>query len=101
MATALATRGSGVALGSDQVGTIAVGVIVAIIVVGFILALVMNKVVGKVILAVVVVGLSVLVWTQRTSLEDRAHKCDTDVSFFGFHVNLSSAAQQRCAKLNQ
>jgi protein-S-isoprenylcysteine O-methyltransferase Ste14 len=87
-------------LATDQIGTIAVVVIVAIVVMGLILGLVMNKVIGRVVLAIVVVGLGVLIWTQRQSLEDRASKCDANTSFFGFHVNLSSAAQARCTAVN-
>jgi protein-S-isoprenylcysteine O-methyltransferase Ste14 len=88
------------ALATDQIGTIAVVVIVAIVVIGVVLGLVMNKAIGRVVLAVVVIGLGVLVWTQRQSLQDRVDKCDANVSFFGFHVNLSDQAKQRCASIS-
>ena len=88
-------------LSTDQIGTIAVVAIVAIVVIGLILGLVMNKAIGRVVLAIIVVGLGVVVWTQRQSLQDRANKCDANVSFFGFHVNLSSSAQSRCASINR
>ncbi len=85
------------ALSTDQIGTIAVVAIVALVVVGLVVGLVMNKAVGRAVLAILVIGLAIVVWTQRSSLEDRVKKCDTNVTFFGFHVNLSSAAQARCA----
>jgi hypothetical protein len=89
------------AVSTDDIGTIAVVVIVAIVVIGFVLGLVMNKAIGRVVLAVIVIGLGVLIWTQRVSLQDRVNKCDTNVTYFGFHVNLSSAAQARCAAINR
>ncbi len=88
--------GSGLA--TDQIGTVAVVVIVAIVVIGLILGLVMNKSIGRVVLAIIVIGLGRhSSGPSAMSLEDRAAKCDTNVTFFGFHVNLSSAAQARCA----
>ena len=89
------------ALATDQIGTLAVVVIVAIVVIGIVLALVMNKAIGRVVLAIIVIGLGVLVWTQRQSIQDRVNKCEANSSFFGFHVNLSAQAQQRCASLNR
>jgi protein-S-isoprenylcysteine O-methyltransferase Ste14 len=89
------------AVSTDDIGTIAVVVIVAIVVIGFVLGLVMNKAIGRVVLAIIVIGLGVLIWTQRESLQDRVNKCDTNVTYFGFHVNLSSDAQARCAQLNR
>ena len=53
------------ALSTDDIGTIAVVVIVAIVVIGFVLGLVMNKAIGRVVLAIIVIGLGVLIWTQR------------------------------------
>ncbi len=84
------------ALTTDQIGTLAVGVIIGLIAIGVIVSLVMTKAIGRVILAVVVIGLGILVWTQRTSLEDSVNKCDANVSYFGIHVNLSAATQARC-----
>jgi hypothetical protein len=83
-------------LSSDDVGTVAVVVIVAIVIIGLVLGLVMNKRIGRVVLAVIVIGLAVVVWTQRQSLQNQVHNCDGSVSFLGVHVNLSSDAQQRC-----
>ena len=87
-------------MSTDQIGTIAVVVIVAMVVIGLVLGLVMNKAIGRVVLAIVVIGLGILIWTQRQSLDDQVGKCDANASFFGFHVKLSSAAQARCASLN-
>lgn len=87
------------AFSSDQIGKVAIGLIVAVVVIGFVLGLVLNAIVARIIVAVVAIGLAVLVWTQRTSLENRVRNCDTDVSFVGVHVNLSSAAQSRCDAL--
>ena len=96
----MTTTAVGSGLSTDQIGTIAVVVIVAVVVIGLVLGLVMNKAIGRVVLAIIVVGLGVAIWTQRQSLEDRVSRCDTNVTFFGFHVNLSSAAQARCASIN-
>ncbi len=95
------THMSDVALSTDQIGGLAIGVIIAIVVLGIVVGLLVNKAIAKVIVLVVVVGLGVLVWTQRTSLQDRVKNCDTNISFFGFHTTLSSSAQQRCASLHK
>jgi hypothetical protein len=89
-----------VALSSDQISGLSIGVIIAVVVLGLIVGLIVNAIVARVVIAVVAVGLAVLVWTQRTSLENRVRDCDTNVSFVGVHVNLSSAAQSRCNVLS-
>jgi hypothetical protein len=94
-------RVSEVALSTDQIGTLAIGVIVGVVLLGFVVGLIVNAIIARIVIALVVIGLGVLVWTQRTSLENRVKNCDTNVSFFGFHTTLSTATQARCGQLQR
>jgi uncharacterized metal-binding protein len=86
------------ALDSTQITKIGVGVIIALVVVGFVLSLLITAIVGRVIIAVVVVALGILVWQQRTVIEDHVNKCQLDVSFVGIHVNVPDDVKQACLK---
>jgi hypothetical protein len=90
-----------VALSSDQIGGLAIGVIVAVVVVGFVIGLLVNRAIARVLVAIVVIALGVLVWSQRTSLQNRVKNCDSNISFFGYHTTLSSSAQAHCAALKK
>jgi protein-S-isoprenylcysteine O-methyltransferase Ste14 len=76
------------ALQADQVTAIGVGVIVVIVVLGFLLSLVFAKILAKIAVLVVVVALGFLVWQQRTKVEDKIKdKACSGYSFFGIHVD--------------
>jgi undecaprenyl pyrophosphate phosphatase UppP len=87
------------ALDAGQVKNLAIGAIVVVVVVGLILGLVISALIGRLIVLVVVVVLGVLLWTQRSEVEKRVKDCNTNVSFFGYHVSLSQSDQQRCQQV--
>lgn len=74
------------ALDVGQVKAIAIGVLVALVVVAVLIGMLVRAVVTKAIGLVVVLGVGVLVWTQRASLDDCATQ--RDCTFFGYHLSL-------------
>ena len=86
------------ALDSSQITKIGIGVIIGLVLVGFVLSLIITAILGRVIIAVVVVALGVLVWQQRTVIEDHVKKCQLDMTFLGVHVNAPKDVTQACLK---
>jgi hypothetical protein len=84
------------ALDSSQITGVGIGVIVALVVIGALLSLVVTALVGRVIILAVVVALGVIVWQQRTSIENHVKKCQLDMSFVGVHVNAPADVVQKC-----
>ena len=84
------------ALDSDSIGKIGVGIIVALVVLGLLLSLIITAVIGRVIILVVVIGLGVLVWQQRSSLQDKIDKCELNATFFGVHVSAPDDVVKAC-----
>jgi protein-S-isoprenylcysteine O-methyltransferase Ste14 len=76
------------ALQADDVTAIGIGVIVVIVVLGFLLSLVFAKIVAKIVVLIVVVGLGLLVWQQRSKVENKIKdKACSGYTFFGIHVD--------------
>jgi hypothetical protein len=44
----------------------------------------------------VVVALAVIVWQQRSSVENAVKHCKTNLSFFGVHVDVPKSVTQTC-----
>jgi protein-S-isoprenylcysteine O-methyltransferase Ste14 len=84
------------ALDAAQVKNLALGAIVVVVVIGLILGLLISALVGRLIVLVVVVVLAALLWTQRTSVENRVKSCNSNVSFLGYHVAFSKSDQLKC-----
>jgi uncharacterized metal-binding protein len=84
------------ALDSTQITEIGVGVIIGLVVVGFVLSLIVTAIVGRVIIAFVVVALGILVWQQRTAIQDHVKKCQLDMTFVGIHVDAPDHVKQAC-----
>jgi len=85
------------ALTLEQARVIAVLVVVALLVAAVASAWLMKTVAQKVALAVILGLLALLVWTQRTSLEECADKVreggiqvDTTCDFFGREIRIST-----------
>lgn len=74
------------ALDVGQMKAIAIGVIVALLVVAVLIGMLVRVVVTKVIALVVVLGLGVVVWAQRASLDDCATQ--RQCTFFGYHLSI-------------
>ena len=85
------------ALNSGDITKIGVGVIVALVVIGILLSLLVTAIVGRLILAVVVIVLGAFVWQQRTSIENKIDKRDCNFSFFGYHFDPPDSLKQYCA----
>lgn len=84
------------ALDSDQIGKIGIGVIVGVVVIGILLSMIITAIVGRIIVLVVVVGLAVFAWQQRATIQDHVKNCDVNMSFFGFDVKLPADVQKIC-----
>jgi protein-S-isoprenylcysteine O-methyltransferase Ste14 len=86
------------ALGSENITKIGVVVILALLVVGALLSIVITALIGRVIILVVVVVLAVLVWQQRTHVENKINKskCDLNATFFGIHLDAPDSVRQAC-----
>jgi hypothetical protein len=86
------------ALDSDQIGKIGVGLIIALVVIGALLSLIITAVFGRIIILVAVVALGVVVWQQRSSLQDKIDKCQLNATFFGVHVSAPDDVVAACLK---
>jgi protein-S-isoprenylcysteine O-methyltransferase Ste14 len=85
-----------VALNSDNITKIGIVIIVALVVIGALLSLVLTALVARIVILVVVIGLAVLVWQQRTHIKDQVDKCKLDATFFGVHISAPDSVQQQC-----
>jgi protein-S-isoprenylcysteine O-methyltransferase Ste14 len=86
-----------VALNAGDITKVGVGVIIALVVLGFVLSLVITAIVGRIIILVAVVVLGVIVWQQRTSIENKIKNRDCNFSFFGVQVDPPDNLKQFCA----
>lgn len=85
------------ALQADDISAVGIGVIVVIVVLGFLLSLVFAKIVAKLIVLIIVVGLGFLVWQQRTAVENKIHaKACSGYTFFGVHVDPPDSVAKAC-----
>ncbi len=84
------------ALDSTQITKLGIGVIIGLVLLGFVLSLIITAIVGRIIIAVVVVALGILVWQQRTVIQDHVKKCQLDMTFLGVHVNAPDHVKQAC-----
>ncbi len=87
-----------VALQSNNITAVGVGVIIALIVIGAVLSFVITALVGRIVVLAVVVVLGVIVWVQRTDVQNRVNDCHLSASFFGVHVNAPKDVRQHCTK---
>ena len=86
------------ALSSSDITKVGVIVIVALLLVGALLSIVITALIGRLVILVVVVVAGVLVWQQRTHVQDQinSHKCDLNATFFGVHLDAPESVKQRC-----
>jgi protein-S-isoprenylcysteine O-methyltransferase Ste14 len=90
-----------VALNSDNITKIGIVIIVALVVIGALLSIVLTALVARIIILVVVIGLGILVWQQRTHIKDQVDKCKLDATFFGIHINAPDSVQQHCRSIHR
>jgi hypothetical protein len=85
-----------VALSSDNITRVGVIIIVAIVVIGLLLSLVLTALIARIVILVVVIGLGVFVWQQRTHIKDQFDHCHLGATFFGVHVDAPRSVQRGC-----
>lgn len=85
----------------ENIGKIAVGIIIGLFVVGALLSLIVTKIVGRIIILIVVLVLAGWVWQQRGEIQDKVKKCQLTATFFGQDVKAPQNAIDACkAKLH-
>ena len=86
------------AISSDNITTIGVGLIVAVVVIGALLSFLLTRLIARVIILVVVIVLGVFVWQQRNHVRDAVnmHACNLNATFFGVHVDAPASVKQAC-----
>lgn len=85
-----------IALDTDQAKVLGIGIIVAVLLIGFIISAVLTAIVGRIIVILVMVALAAVVYTQRAQIRESVNDCD--VSFFGVHLTPSDPdVRQACA----
>ena len=87
-----------VALSSDNITQIGLIIIVALVVIGALLSFVITALVARIVILVLVVGLAVLVWQQRTHLKDKFDDCDLHATFFGVHFDAPQSVIDKCTE---
>jgi len=85
-------------LNTDNLQTIAIAVIVALLVLGFIVFKLVKTVVVKVIGLALIAGLAFAVWSYRDNLKECAEDCSC--TLFGQEVQLPAPGQQLCDQLS-
>jgi protein-S-isoprenylcysteine O-methyltransferase Ste14 len=87
-----------VALNSENITQIGIVIIVALVVIGALLSIVITALIARIIILVVVVGLAIFVWQQRTHVKDEinSHKCNLHATFFGFHLDAPQSVVTAC-----
>jgi hypothetical protein len=91
---------SAAALEISGVRNIGTGMLIGLVVVALLLVLIIKSLVGRIVLAVVVIALGTYVWQQRTNIEHKltTNKCQLSTTFFGFHVKAPNDVVQACNK---
>jgi len=84
------------ALDATDVTKIGVGVIVALVVIGFLLSIVITMIVGRIVVVVVVIALAAVVWTQRQSVENKIDDKACNLTFFGVHLDPPDSFKAKC-----
>lgn len=87
------------AISSDNITGIGIGVIVVLVILGFVLAALLTQIIVRLVIALVVVVLAIVVWQQRGKVEDEINSrtCKLDqATFFGIHVDAPDSVRQAC-----
>ena len=84
------------ALQSTDLTKLGIGVIIGLVVIGILLSLIITAIAARIIIAVVVIGLAVLVWQQRTSIKNDINNCHLSKSFFGITIHAPQSVVNRC-----
>jgi hypothetical protein len=86
------------AFSTDQAKAVGIFAIVVIVIAGVLLSFVFQKLTGRLIVIALVVGLGILLWTQRDAIDHDARKCDA--KFLGIHLTPSNKQlKQHCQQI--
>lgn len=88
------------AISSDDITGIGIGVIVVLVILGFLLAALLTQIIVRVVIALVVVVLAIVVWQQRGKVEDEINSrtCNLDATFFGIHLDPPDSVREACRR---
>jgi hypothetical protein len=84
------------ALDAGDITKIGVGVIIALVVIGVLLSMLITALIGRVIIAVVVIALAVLVWKQHDKIENNISAKNCSFTFFGIHLDPPDSLKKVC-----
>ena len=84
------------ALDAGDVTKLGAGVIIALVLVGFVLSIVITAILGRIFVVVVVIVLGVFVWQQRTSIEHKIDQKKCNLTFFGVHLSPPDSLKKYC-----
>lgn len=96
----LMSRTWDVALDAGSLTKIGIGVVLALVVVGFLISLLITAIVVRVLIAVVVIVLAAVVWQQRSAVLDKLDRntCRLQASFFGVTVSAPDDVKRYCRR---
>jgi hypothetical protein len=88
------------AVNVNDITKISAGIILGLLVIGGILFLAIGRLLARLVIVVVVVGLGVAIWLQRINVTDQIskNKCNFGATFFGFHLDAPKDIKQACAQ---
>jgi hypothetical protein len=90
-----------IGLDAGDVTKIGVGIIIALVVIGFLVGLLITALLGRLVIAVVVIVLGIFVWQQRSSVENKINHakrgaCNFSATFFGIHLDAPDSVRNKC-----
>lgn len=88
------------ALNAADITKVGVVVVIALVVIGVLLSLVITAIVGRLLVLAVVVVAAILVWQQRTHVENAftSKACKLSTTFFGIHLDPPQSVRDACTK---
>lgn len=84
------------ALSSKNITQIGIVIIIALVVIGALLSFVISALIARVVILVVVVGLGIFVWQQRTHIKNEFAQCHLSATFFAVHLNAPQSTIDAC-----
>jgi hypothetical protein len=89
------------ALTSTSIAGVGVATIAVVVVIGIVLAVVVSALLARLLIVLIVAAVAVVVWQQRSSVENAVKNCKTNVSFLGIHVDVPRSVQQTCREVTR
>jgi hypothetical protein len=84
------------ALGADDLSDVAWAVTIGLVLIGVLLFFIITSVVGRCMIAIVVLALAATTWAVRHHVTDQFSKCHEHPTFFGIHVDKPSSWAGDC-----